>query len=272
MVEVICPHCNELIVLEVDKSDTYECTYCNEDFEYESSMEQSKNNVGNDNSEGDILMQQVIEGKGNSGAKLLTQTIYQQGGRNWKSSILSIFFGSLILTVIIWAFEEFNDEAIILFIVFLIAGTGLLSSGIQNLLFPNNLEQVSYSIWFHQKRSLIVVIKEITDVKNTFHHEPALISSVHLFRNYTVRIGIDPPSEAHMSEGCRRICLWDESSLSRRRVVLNLKFFEWNKKEDAERAAHSYAKTLGISFDGEYQEPNVLSMIPQHKSVTEFDK
>lgn len=272
MVEVICPHCNELISLEVDKSDTYECPYCNEDFEYESSMEQSKNNLSNDNSEGDILMQQVIEGKGNSGASLLTQTIYQQGGRNWKSLILSIFIGTLILTVIIWAFEEFTDEAIIIFFVLLIAGISLLISGIQNLIFPDNLEQVSYSIWFHKKRSLIVVIKEITDIKNTFHHEPALISSVHLFRNYTVRIGISPPSEAHMSEGCRRICLWDESSLSRKRVVLNLKFFEWNKKEDAERAAHSYAKTLGISFDGEYQEPSVLSMIPQHKSVTKYDK
>ena len=272
MVEVQCPYCDGVIGLENDKSNTYECPYCHEDFDYESSiMEQSINNLNDDDFEGEILLHQVIENKDSSGAKLLAQTIFEQGGRYWGSSTLKIFFGTLVL-IVIFSQNIMFEKAMIVFVVFLIAGTGLLGSGFQNLISPHNLEQISYSIWFHQRKNFVIVVKEITDIKNKFHHEPVLISSVHLSHNYTVRIGKEPPSEAHMSEGYLRVCIWDQSSSSRHRVVLNLKFFEWGGNEDAERAARSYAKTLGISFDGEYQEPSVLLMIPQNNSVSEFDR
>ena len=39
MVEVECPSCSETVDLGSDTTGTYECPYCNEDFEYDSEIE-----------------------------------------------------------------------------------------------------------------------------------------------------------------------------------------------------------------------------------------
>ena len=56
MVEVECPSCTETVDLGSDSTGTYECPYCREDFEYESSI---KNNLKNNKSQFGYMMHGV---------------------------------------------------------------------------------------------------------------------------------------------------------------------------------------------------------------------
>ena len=53
MVEVECPSCTKTVDLGSDSTGTYECPYCHEDFEYESSI---KNNLKNNQSQFGYMM------------------------------------------------------------------------------------------------------------------------------------------------------------------------------------------------------------------------
>jgi len=56
MVEVECPSCTKTVDLGSDSTGTYECPYCHEDFEYESSI---KNNLKNNQSQFGYMMHGV---------------------------------------------------------------------------------------------------------------------------------------------------------------------------------------------------------------------
>ena len=56
MVEVECPLCTKTVDLGSDSTGTYECPYCHEDFEYESSI---KNNLKNNQSQFGYMMHGV---------------------------------------------------------------------------------------------------------------------------------------------------------------------------------------------------------------------
>ena len=56
MVEVECPSCTKTVDLGSDSKGTYECPYCHEDFEYESSI---KNNLRNNQSQFGYMMNGV---------------------------------------------------------------------------------------------------------------------------------------------------------------------------------------------------------------------
>ena len=56
MSEVECPLCTKTVDLGSDSSGTYECPYCNEDFEYESSI---KNHLKNNQSQFGYMMHGV---------------------------------------------------------------------------------------------------------------------------------------------------------------------------------------------------------------------
>ena len=45
MVEVECPSCTKTVDLGSDSKGTYECPYCHEDFEYESSLEDYRGGI-----------------------------------------------------------------------------------------------------------------------------------------------------------------------------------------------------------------------------------
>ena len=66
------------------------------------------------------------------------------------------------------------------------------------------------------------------------------------------------------TKGERKVCIWNQNEPRAFRLILELKLFEYNEKEEAEKAARIYAKKLGIPYDGDVQESTLYNLVPQY--------
>ena len=225
-----------------------------------------------DEGEGEKLLMLLEDNKKIPGAELLKEEMIDRGGRNWVDSIVHILFGGcfvgMVLVFIVFFFPlhgPFEGCLILLFLIpFLIFGSSGVIGGSINLISPGNVEQVLVRIWVHRKKRLAIVVHDVYDVESGVFYEPELISSVHLIRSDCVRIMTERPSDNMGTRGGRKVCIWNQNESKLKRLILELKLFEYNEKEEAEKVARIYAKKLGIPYDSEFQGPTMYSLIPQY--------
>ena len=276
-----CPLCAEKVDLGNNPEGTYECPYCNEDFEYEvnrklrEKLETKLDIMPNpsldidrpiDEGEGEKLLMLLDDNKKIPGSGLLKEEIIDRGGRNWVDSIVHILFGGamlglMLVFIVMFPFDSlvgegiygmFCSAGILLFMIpFLLFGSGSVIGGLINLISPGNVEQVLVRIWVHRKKKLVIVVHDVYDVESDVFYEPELISSLHLIRSDCVRVLTERPSDNMGTKGGRKVCIWNQNESKLKRLILELKLFEYDEKEEAEKAARTYAKKLGIPYEGE---------------------
>ena len=149
-------------------------------------------------------------------------------------------------------------------IPFLYFGSIQLLGGLINLISPGNVEQVLVRIWVHRKKKLVIVVHDVYDVESDVFYEPELISSLHLIRSDCVRVLTERHSDNMGTKGGRKVCIWNQNESKFKRLILELKLFEHDEKEEAEKAAGTYAKKLGIPYEGETSESTLYSLVPQY--------
>ena len=180
-------------------------------------------------------------------------------------SIVHILFGSVMLGIILFIVVAmisvlgyatgismcFSVGALLFTIPFLWFGSSSVFGGAINLISPGNVEQVLVRIWVHRKKKLVIVVHDVYDVESDVFYEPELISSFHLIRSDCVRVLTERPSDNMGTKGGRKVCIWNQNESKLKRLILELKLFEYDEKEEAEKAARMYAKKLGIPYEGE---------------------
>ena len=220
-----------------------------------------------DKGEGEKLLKLLKDDETIPGAELLNKQNIDRGGRQWMDSIVHILFGSVMLGltlvfIVMFAFDNSNfaegiygmfcGAGILLFMIpFLYFGSIQLLGGLINLISPGNVEQVLVRIWIHRKKKLVIVVHDVYDVESDVFYEPELISSFHLIRSDCVRVLTERPSDNMGTKGGRKVCIWNQNESKLKRLILELKLFEYDEKEEAEKAARIYAKKLGIPYEGE---------------------
>ena len=167
--------------------------------------------------------------------------------------LMLVFIVILVpILVVEGIYGMFCSAGILLFMIpFLYFGSIHLLGGLINLISPGNVEQVLVRIWVHRKKNLVIVVHDVYDVESDVFYEPELISSFHLIRSDCVRVLTERPSDNMGTKGGRKVCIWNQNESKLKRLILELKLFEYDEKEEAEKAARIYAKKLGIPYEGE---------------------
>ena len=239
-----------------------------EDLEAELNLTPDSSNGINrpiDNGEGEKLLKLLKDDETIPGAELLNKQNIDRGGRQWMDSIVHILFGSVMLGIILFIVVAmisvlgyatgismcFSVGALLFTIPFLWFGSSSVFGGAINLISPGNVEQVLVRIWVHRKKKLVIVVHDVYDVESDVFYEPELISSFHLIRSDCVRVLTERPSDNMGTKGGRKVCIWNQNESKLKRLILELKLFEYDEKEEAEKAARMYAKKLGIPYEGE---------------------
>ena len=239
-----------------------------EDLEAELNLTPDSSNGINrpiDKGEGEKLLKLLKDDETIPGAELLNKQNIDRGGRQWMDSIVHILFGSVMLGIILFIvvamismlgnatgiFMCFSVGALLFTIPFLWFGSSSVFGGAINLISPGNVEQVLVRIWVHRKKKLVIVVHDVYDVESDVFYEPELISSLHLIRSDCVRVLTERPSDNMGTKGGRKVCIWNQNESKLKRLILELKLFEYDEKEEAEKAARIYAKKLGIPYEGE---------------------
>ena len=239
-----------------------------EDLEAELNLTPDSSNGINrpiDKGEGEKLLKLLKDDETIPSAELLNKQNIDRGGRQWMDSIVHILFGSVMLGIILFfvvvlismlgnatgIFMCFSVGALLFTIPFLWFGSSSVFGGAINLISPGNVEQVLVRIWVHRKKKLVIVVHDVYDVESDVFYEPELISSLHLIRSDCVRVLTERPSDNMGTKGGRKVCIWNQNESKLKRLILELKLFEYDEKEEAEKAARIYAKKLGIPYEGE---------------------
>tara|TARA_B100000965_G_scaffold401875_1_gene426641 strand:- start:4384 stop:5154 length:771 start_codon:yes stop_codon:yes gene_type:complete len=252
-----------------------------EDLEAELNLTPDSSNGINrpiDKGEGEKLLKLLKDDETIPGAELLNKQNIDRGGRQWMDSIVHILFGSVMLGIILFFVVAmisvlgnatgismcFSAGALLFTIPFLWFGSLSVFGGAINLISPENVEKVLSRIWVHQKKNLVIVVHDVYDVESAVFYEPELISSVHLIRSDCVRILTERPSDNMGTKGGRKVCIWNQNESKLKRLILELKLFEYDENGEAEKAARKYSKKLGIPYEGETSESTLYSLVPQY--------
>lgn len=231
-----------------------------------------------DEYEGEKLLKLLKDDETIPGAELLNKQTIDRGGRQWMDSIVYILFGSVMLGIILFFIVAlisglgnatgislcFSAGVLLFTIPFLWFGSLSVFGGSINLISPGNVEKVLSRIWVHRKKNLVIVVHDVYDVESDVFYEPELISSLHLIRSDCVRVLTERPSDNMGTKGGRKVCIWNQNESKFMRLILELKLFEYDEQEKAERAARTYAKKLGIPYEGETSESTLYNLVPQY--------
>ena len=228
--------------------------------------------------EGEKLLKLLKDDDTIPGAELLNKQTIDRGGRQWMDSIVHILFGAVMLGIILFSIVAltsgignatgaslcFSAGVLLFTIPFLWFGSASVFGGTINLISPGNVEKVLSRIWVHRKKNLVIVVHDVYDVESDVFYEPELISSVHLIRSDCVRVLTERPSDNMGTKGGRKVCIWNQSESRFKQLILELKLFEHDEQEEAEKTARTYAKKLAIPFEGETSESTLYSLVPQY--------
>ena len=252
-----------------------------EDLEAELNLTPDSSNGINrpiDKGEGEKLLKLLKDDETIPGAELLNKQNIDRGGRQWMDSIVHILFGSVMLGIILFfvvamismlgnatgIFMCFSVGALLFTIPFLWFGSLSVFGGAINLISPEKVEKVLSRIWVHRKKNLVIVVHDVYDVESEVFYKPELISSVHLIRSDCVRILTERPSDNMGTKGGRKVCIWNQNESKLKRLILELKLFEYDENGEAEQAARKYSKKLGIPYEGETSKSTLYSLVPQY--------
>lgn len=203
------------------------------------------------------LMDAIEESGVPSNVILLTEKEFTRGGRQVGDSVGKLIFGTIfcaiplfgIIGMAVGGALVFLPCLLIITIPFFWFGGRILQGSIQNLFYPEPLEDVHTIYWFDERHRFIAVVEHTSDPETGQEFYPESLGGLYLKSSDEIAILYDPPSEGAMTPGSRRVCLWDPHSQEESFVLLNLEWFSYYDEEEARDRARYYSRKLGLKFN-----------------------
>tara|TARA_B100000927_G_scaffold99044_1_gene80138 strand:+ start:3247 stop:4041 length:795 start_codon:yes stop_codon:yes gene_type:complete len=221
-------------------------------------MKQRKEDEGR----GQLLLDSIEEHGVPDNVILLTENAYRRGGRQIGASLVGAVFGSMffLLPIGLMIVSLFGDAFVlvpclgIFGIPFFWFGSRLAGPAFQNLTNPDPPEDVVEMLWYDSRHRFLAGIEHTSDAETGQEYYPELSYGIYLKDGDEIAILYDTPSEGGMTNGDRRVCLWDPQSELESYVVLNLQWFGYYEEEEARERARFFARKLRLRFEHEENE------------------
>lgn len=199
------------------------------------------------------------------GMEELNRKTVTSGGPNWNKITPAVLGGGLFTIVVIFfdvmAFVSLEMSLQLLFVGVMLLPFNLfaiipLGIGIMEYLDPmEDLEQIMVRTFYHAEKGLLMIVRNVYDIKNDSLRTPSLVSFTYISEKHYIRIYRRKPYTPSFDEntapivGGRRVCICvDEKNSSTYSVLYSCDF---SHKKTSRQWAKYYAELLDVPFVGE---------------------
>ena len=214
------------------------------------------------------LMDAIEESGVPNHVSVLSEDRSSRGGRQVGTAIGGMVFGSMfvILPIGLMIVSLIGGAAVlvpclgVIGIPFFWFGARLAVPAYQNLTNPDPPEDVHTIHWFDERHRFIAVVEHTSDPETGQEFYPESLGGLYLKSSDEIAILYERPSEGSMTQGNRRVCLWDPHSQEESFVLLNLEWFAYGQEEQARERARFYSRKLGLKFNLEADDMAEMNM------------
>ncbi len=206
---------------------------------------------------GEKLMDVLEHSPVPSGVVLLRENEFTRGGRMWGQSLFMLIFGTvfcgIVITVLVMALVGGAIIALPCFLIFSIPffmfGGPMVIGGLDTIINPEPLEDVTHKFWYDKNNKFLALIEHCRDVEEDEEYAPELIREFYLADSDEIKVISDPPSDGAVSAGYTQVVLWDQNTDKESRILLFLDSFPYSKKaEPAVEKAREYSIIMRIPY------------------------
>tara|TARA_B100001996_G_scaffold181420_1_gene138570 strand:- start:152 stop:958 length:807 start_codon:yes stop_codon:yes gene_type:complete len=207
---------------------------------------------------GEKLMDMLEHSPAPSGVFLVKEEDYTRGGRMWAQSLVMTIFGTvfcgIVIVVLVMAIVGGAIIALpcllIFSIPFFMFGGPMVLGGLDTLINPEPLEEVTHKMWYDRKNKFLVLIEHCYDVEEEEEYAPEVVRELYLADTDEIKVIYDPPSDGAVSAGSSQVVLWDQNTDKESRILMFLGGFPYGeRKKKALEKAREYSMLMRIQFD-----------------------